>query len=149
MKAHKHVEILLVEDNMSDAELTIRALKKKNLANNLMHLKDGAQALEFIFGEGQFTDRDILDIPKVIFLDLKMPKVNGMEVLTKIRADERTKSIPVVIFTSSKEDPDVHACYRLGANSYIVKPVQFDNFFEAVSGLGIYWLSLNHFPGKD
>jgi two-component system response regulator len=144
----EHVDILLVEDNMSDAELTIRALKKKNRTHNLFHVKDGAEALEYIFGEGKYGARDVLEKPKVIFLDLKMPKVNGMEVLTRIRADERTKSIPVVVLTSSKEDPDVKECYRLGANSYIVKPVEFDNFSEAVSGLGFYWLSLNHFPGK-
>lgn len=142
------VEILLIEDNHSDAELTIRALKKKNLANNLVHLKDGAEALDFIFANGDYSNRDVTNIPKVILLDLKMPKVNGMQVLTKIRADERTKKIPVVVLTSSKEDPDVAECYRLGANSYIVKPVEFDNFLDAVTNLGYYWLLVNLPPRK-
>lgn len=140
------VEVLLIEDNPDDAELTIRALKKKKLANNLVHLKDGAEALDFIFGRGAYSDRDILTSPKVILLDLKMPKVNGIEVLQKIRADERTQKIPVVVLTSSKEDPDVDQCYKLGVNSYIVKPVDFDNFLEAVSNLGLYWLILNEPP---
>lgn len=142
------VEILLVEDNMNDAELTIRALKKKNLANNLVHLKDGAQALDFIFAKGEYAGRDVSNIPKVILLDLKMPKVNGMEVLAQVRADERTKKIPVVVLTSSKEDPDVSECYKLGANSYIVKPVEFDNFHEAVTSLGYYWLLVNVPPRR-
>ncbi len=142
------VEILLVEDNMNDAELTIRALKKKNLANNLVHLKDGAQALDFIFARGEYADRDVSNIPKVILLDLKMPKVNGMEVLAQIRADERTKKVPVVVLTSSKEDPDVAECYKLGANSYIVKPVEFDNFHHAVTSLGYYWLLVNVPPRR-
>ena len=137
------VEILLVEDNMADAELTIRALKKKKLANNLVHLKDGAEAIDFLFAQGAYSDRDPLSTPKVVLLDLKMPKVGGIEVLAKMRADPRTKTIPVVVLTSSKEDPDVKRCYELGANSYIVKPVEFDNFFEAVSQLGFYWLLLN------
>lgn len=146
MNIENSVEILLVEDNMSDAELTIRALKKKNLANNLVHLKDGAQALDFIFAQGLYADRDLLKTPKVILLDIKMPKVNGIEVLARIRSDERTKKIPVVMLTSSKEDPDIDECYRLGVNSYIVKPVEFDNFFKAVSDLGFYWLLLNQTP---
>ena len=137
---------MLVEDNVSDAELTIRALKKKNLANHLIHLKNGAEALDFIFGRGAYSGRDVQENPKVILLDLKMPKVNGLEVLAQIRADERTKKIPVVVLTSSKEDPDIDACYALGVNSYIVKPVEFDNFFEAVSQLGFYWLLLNQVP---
>lgn len=140
------VEILLVEDNISDAELTIRALKKKNLANNLIHLKNGAEALEFLFATGNYSQRDPHKTPKVILLDLKMPKVDGLEVLARIRADERTKKIPVVVLTSSKEDPDIQACYGLGVNSYIVKPVEFDNFFKAVSDLGFYWLLLNQVP---
>jgi two-component system response regulator len=146
MNRHNEIEIVLVEDNASDAELTIRALKKKNLANNLIHLKNGADALDFIFAEGQYAGRDPYKVPKVILLDLKMPKVDGLEVLAKIRADERTKKIPVVVLTSSKEDPDIEACYALGVNSYIVKPVEFDNFFEAVSELGLYWLLLNQVP---
>lgn len=146
MKPENNIEILLVEDNMSDAELTIRALKKKNLANNLIHLKNGPEALDFIFGQGVYAGRDLNNNPKVILLDLKMPKLNGMEVLARIRADERTKKIPVVVLTSSKEDPDVNECYRLGVNSYIVKPVDFDNFSKAVSELGFYWLLLNQPP---
>lgn len=143
------IEILLIEDNMSDAELTIRALRKKNLANRLIHLKDGAEALDFIFCQGEFAHRNITNVPKVILLDLKMPRINGIEVLTKLRSDERTKCIPVVVLTSSKEDPDVEACYKLGANSYIVKPVEFDDFMKAVSELGFYWLLLNHSPKND
>jgi two-component system response regulator len=140
------IEILLVEDNISDAELTIRALRKKNLTNNLIHLKNGAEALDFLFAKGAYADRDPLKIPKVILLDLKMPKVDGLEVLARIRGDEHTKKIPVVVLTSSKEDPDIEACYALGVNSYIVKPVEFDNFFKAVSELGFYWLLLNQVP---
>lgn len=146
MKAENSVEILLVEDNMSDAELTIRALKKRNLANNLIHLKNGAEALDFIFARGTYEHRDFFNTPKIILLDLKMPKVSGIEVLAKIRADERTRKIPVVVLTSSKEDPDVDECYRLGVNSYIVKPVEFDNFSKAVTDLGLYWLLFNHPP---
>lgn len=140
------VDILLVEDNISDAELTIRALRKKNLANHLIHLKNGAEALDFIFARGAYSGRDAHATPKVILLDLKMPKVDGIEVLAQIRANEKTKKIPVVVLTSSKEDPDIAACYALGVNSYIVKPVEFDNFFEAVSQLGFYWLLLNQVP---
>ncbi|MEX1240286.1 MAG: response regulator [Cyclobacteriaceae bacterium] len=149
MTNENQVEILLVEDNMSDAELTIRALKKKNLANNLIHLKNGAEALDFIFGQGAFSARDIYKTPKVILLDLKMPKINGLEVLARIKADERTKKIPVVVLTSSKEDPDINACYALGVNSYIVKPVEFDNFLKADSELGFYWLLLNQVPHQS
>lgn len=140
------VEILLVEDNMYDAELTIRALKKNNLANKLVHLEDGQEALDFIFAEGDYSDRKIEDIPKVILLDLKMPKINGIQVLQRIKSDERTKKIPVIVLTSSKEDPDIQECYRLGANSYVVKPVQFEKFLQAVSELGLYWMLLNQPP---
>ncbi len=143
MNVDEEIEILLVEDNPSDAELTIRALRKKNLANKLIHLKNGAEALDFIFAKGNYTGRDALKVPKVILLDLKMPKVNGLEVLAALRADEKTKRIPVVVLTSSNEDPDIDACYALGVNSYIVKPVDFDNFVKAVSELGFYWLLLN------
>jgi two-component system response regulator len=136
----QNIEILLVEDNPDDADLAIRALKKRNLANHLLHLEDGAAALEFIFSaEG-------LNTPKLILLDLKMPKLNGMQVLHALKSDERTKTIPVVILTSSKEDPDIKECYALGANSYIVKPVEFDKFLDAVSDLGLYWLLLNDPP---
>lgn len=140
------IEILLIEDNMNDAELTIRALKKNNLANKLVHLKDGAEAIDFIFAEGNYSGRKVENTPKVILLDLKMPKVNGIEVLQKIKADERTKKIPVVILTSSKEDPDIQECYHLGVNSYVVKPVQFEEFVKAVSELGLYWMILNQPP---
>lgn len=140
------IEILLIEDNINDAELTIRALKKNNLANKLVHLKDGAEAIDFIFAEGNYSGRKVENIPKVILLDLKMPKVNGIEVLQKIKADERTKKIPVVILTSSKEDPDIQECYHLGVNSYVVKPVQFEEFVKAVSELGLYWMILNQPP---
>ncbi len=138
------IEIVLVEDNPSDAEMTIRALKKSNLANKIIHLRDGAEALEFIFGTGQYEGRNMDLRPKVILLDLKMPKVSGIEVLQKIKADQRTKTIPVVVLTSSKEDPDVRQCYELGVNSYIVKPVGFENFSKSISDLGFYWLALNH-----
>ncbi len=140
------IEILLIEDNMSDAELAIRALKKHNLVNKLIHLKDGAEAIDFIFAEGDFADRNIKNIPKVILLDLQMPKVNGIEVLKKLKSDERFQKIPVVILTSSKEDPDIKTCYALGANSYIVKPVKFDEFLKAVSELGFYWMLMNQPP---
>jgi two-component system, response regulator len=142
---NEEIEIILVEDNMDDAALVIRALKKNNLANKMIHLKDGAEALEYIFGRPD--QNDLLNkAPRVILLDLKMPKVNGMEVLEKVKSDPRTKSIPVVVLTSSAEDPDIKRCYDLGANSYIVKPVEFDNFTRAVSNLGLYWLILNHPP---
>ena len=138
------IEILLVEDNMKDAELAIHSLKKHKLTNKMIHLKDGAEALDFIFCTGQFADRDKNSKPKVILLDLKMPKVGGIDVLKKIKENESTKNIPVVVLTSSKEDPDVRTCYELGVNSYIVKPVDFDNFQKAVLNLGLYWLLLNH-----
>jgi CheY-like chemotaxis protein len=143
----KEIEIILVEDNMDDAALVIRALKKNNLANNLIHLKDGVEALDFVFGTGTFADNGLQDMtPKVMLLDLKMPRINGMEVLQKMKDNPRTKSIPIVILTSSAEDPDVKKCYELGANSYIVKPVEFDNFSKAVSELGLYWLIRNQPP---
>ncbi len=140
------VEILLVEDSMSDAELTIRALKKNNLANKLIHLEDGQEALDFIFSEGNYSKRKIENTPKLIILDLKMPKINGIQVLQKIKSDERTKKIPVIVLTSSKEDPDIQECYRLGVNSYVVKPVKFEKFLDAVSELGLYWILLNQPP---
>jgi two-component system response regulator len=143
---YNNVEILLVEDNMSDAELTIRALKKNNLVNKLVHLEDGQEALDFIFAEGNYSQRKIEDTPKLILLDLKMPKINGIQVLEKIKSDERTKKIPVIVLTSSKEDPDIQACYLLGVNSYVVKPVQFEKFLDTVSHLGLYWLIINQPP---
>ncbi len=140
---NEEIEILIVEDNPGDAELTIRALHKNNLANKLVHLTDGAEALDFLFGTGQFSNRNLNNSPKVILLDLKMPKVGGLEVLQKIKSDPRTKTIPVVILTSSAEDPDVKRSYELGANSYIVKPVEFHDFSKTVSDLGLYWMVLN------
>ncbi len=141
------VELLLVEDNINDAELTIRELKKHHLANNLFHVKDGAEALDFLFAKGKYTgSRNVNHIPKVVLLDIQMPKVNGIEVLEQIKADERTRSTPVVMLTSSKEDPDIQKCYALGANSYIVKPVNFERFAEAIKNLGFFWLLLNQPP---
>lgn len=142
------IDILLVEDNSSDAEMTIDALKKSGLANKLLHVKDGAAALDFIFAEGEYSGRNTEHKPKVILLDLKMPKVNGIEVLQRIRADESTKSIPIVMLTSSKEDPDIKTCYDLGVNSYVVKPLEFDEFQKAISELGLYWLIVNQRPQK-
>ncbi len=143
---NKDIQILLVEDNKSDAMLAIRALKKHNLANNLIHLIDGAQALDFIFGKGEFLGRDVANKPKVIFLDIKMPKLSGLEVLKVIKADERTKTIPVVMMTSSNEEVDLVESYQLGANSYVVKPVGFDNFSKTIVELGFYWQVTNNQP---
>jgi len=140
------IEILLVEDNPTDIELTLRALKKRNLANKVHVVKDGAEALEFIFGTGTYAERDINRIPKVILLDLKLPKVDGLEVLRIVKSDERTKIIPVVVLTSSKEESDLVESYRLGANSYITKPVDFDKFAQTVSEMGLYWLLVNQPP---
>lgn len=134
------VEILLVEDNPDDAELTIRALRKSNLANNLLHLQDGEEALNYLFSE------NTTNIPKLILLDLKMPKVDGIEVLKILKNDDKKKIIPVVVLTSSKEEQDVIKSYQLGVNSYIVKPVEFDKFMNAVAEVGLYWLLLNHAP---
>ena len=134
------VEILLIEDNPDDAGLTIRALKKYNLANNLLHLQDGEEAINFIFSQ------KLTGMPKVILLDLKMPKVDGIEVLRKIKADDEKKIIPVVVLTSSKEDKDIVESYKLGVNAYIVKPVDFDKFVKAISEIGFFWLLLNQPP---
>ncbi|MEP6949149.1 MAG: response regulator [Ginsengibacter sp.] len=143
---NSQVEILLVEDDMDDAEMTIHAMQKYNLANKLTHMVDGEEALDFLFGTGKFIGRDTSLKPRLILLDLKMPKVDGMEVLERVKSNDATKKIPVVILTSSKEDPDVSRCYELGANGYIVKPVEFDGFIKAVSELGMYWMLLNHAP---
>ncbi len=142
----QEIDVLLVEDNASDAEMTIRALRKYKLGQRLLHVKDGTEALDFLFAEGPYTGRKIGVTPKVILLDLKMRKVHGKEVLIKIKSDERTSKIPVVILTSSKEDPDIKECYALGANSYVVKPVDFDDFDKAISDLGLFWLAINEPP---
>lgn len=139
----QEVEILLVEDNMSDAELTIRALNKAKIANSILHLKDGAEALDYLFAKGVYAERDLTKLPKVILLDIKMPKVDGIEVLRQLKANEHTKIIPVVIMTSSSEEKDIVSSYQLGVNSYVVKPVGFEGFAKAVAELGLYWMLLN------
>jgi CheY-like chemotaxis protein len=146
MNEHNAVEILLVEDNLQDLELTQRALQKANLANSIHIARDGAEALEFIFCEGAHAARKIEDGPKLVLLDLKLPKFDGLEVLRRIKSDLRTKTIPVVILTSSKEQKDVIESYQLGVNSYIVKPVNFERFAAAVQEVGMYWLLLNQPP---
>jgi len=143
------VEILLVEDNPTDAELAILALKERGLANHLVWVKDGAEALDFLFATGAYANRSVENTPKVVLLDLRLPKVDGLEVLRRIKADDRTKDIPVAVVTSSKEDRDVIASYKLGVNSYISKPVDFDEFTKVVSELGYYWLLINRPPVKD
>jgi len=140
------VEVLLVEDNPRDAELTLRALKKRNLANHVVHVKDGQEALDWLFAIGQYTGRDVTQRPKVMLLDLKLPKVDGLEVLRAVRADERTRFLPVVVVTSSREEQDLIAGYQLGVNSYIVKPVDFENFSAALAETGHYWLVVNEMP---
>lgn len=140
------VEILLVEDNPNDVELALHALKKKNIANRIEVVRDGAEALEFIFATGAYADRQNAENPRVILLDLKLPKVDGLEVLRQIKADLRTRAIPVVVLTSSREDRDIVESYNLGVNSYIVKPVDFEQFTESVRQLGMYWLLLNQPP---
>ncbi len=137
------IEILLVEDSVSDAKLTIRALQKNHLSNNIVHVQDGAEALEFLFARGEYSQRNISKPPKMILLDLNMPKVGGLDVLREIKGDERTRRIPVIVMTSSKEDSDIIASYDLGVNSYVVKPIDFVNFSKAVIELGMYWLLVN------
>jgi two-component system, response regulator len=139
--------ILLVEDSPDDVELTEMALKQQGIANDLVVARDGQEALDWLFGEGRYDGRDTLDRPTVILLDLRLPRIDGIEVLRRIRADERTRLLPVVVLTSSKEENDMVRSYELGANSYIQKPVDFEQFSKAVRELGLYWLLLNEFPG--
>ena len=146
MEELKEVEILLVEDNPNDIELTLRSLSKYNLANKIYVVKDGAEALEYIFATGAYAGKAMNGNPKVVLLDLKLPKVDGLEVLRRIKADERTKTIPVVVLTSSTEERDIVESYELGVNSYIVKPVEFNKLLNAVSEIGLYWMLLNKQP---
>jgi Response regulator containing a CheY-like receiver domain and a GGDEF domain len=146
MDAMNPVEILLVEDNPADVELTLRALKKRNLANQVHVVTDGAQALDFLFASGAFVGKNKQPMPKVVFLDLKLPKVDGYEILRRMKSDPRTRLIPVVVLTSSKEESDIAKTYENGANSYVVKPLDFEKFVEAVSELGLYWVLLNQAP---
>lgn len=143
---YQDIDVLIVEDSASDAEMTIRALKKNNFANHLFHARDGAEALEFLFAEGEYAGRNPANNIKLILLDLKMPRLNGKEVLAKIKVDERTRRIPVVMLTSSKEDPDIQACYDLGANGYVVKPVEFAAFQKTITQIGFFWLMVNEPP---
>jgi len=138
--------ILLVEDNPDDEMLTIRAFRKNNITNEVIVARDGVEALDYLFGAGKYAGRDTTDLPQVVLLDLKLPKMDGLEVLRRIRADERTHYLPVVILTSSKEDQDLISGYRLGANSYVRKPVNFEEFIQAALQLGLYWLLLNEPP---
>ena len=146
MGIDESIEILLVEDNTADVELTLRALKKNNIANKVLVATDGAQALDYVFCTGAYKDRNMKSPPKLILLDLKLPRVNGLEVLRKIKSDERTKVIPVVVLTSSDQEKDVTESYGLGVNSYIVKPVDFDKLIKVVADLGLYWLLTNTPP---
>jgi CheY-like chemotaxis protein len=138
--------ILLVEDNLDDVELTIHAFKKNNIRNEVIVMGDGAEALDFLFGQGKYADRDLSIMPTIILLDIKLPKIDGLEVLRRLRANELTQYIPVVILTSSKEEQDIINGYRFGVNSYVRKPVNFNQFAEAVNSLGLYWLLLNEAP---
>jgi CheY-like chemotaxis protein len=142
----KEVTILLVEDNPTDAELCIRSLKKHNLTNDLVWVKDGAEALDFLFARGSFSSRSPNHVPKVVMLDLRLPKVDGLEVLRQVKADDQLKDIPIVVLTSSKEDRDVAESYQLGANSFVSKPVEFDAFADTVAKLGMYWVLVNKPP---
>jgi len=146
MNVELPLEILLVEDNQNDVELALHALKKHKLANHIEVVRDGAEALDFVFARGAYGHRDINQTPRVVLLDLKLPKVDGLEVLRQIKADPRTRKIPVVVLTSSREERDVMESYNLGVNSYILKPVDFQQFTEAVRTIGLYWLLLNEPP---
>jgi len=140
------VEILLVEDNPTDAELALRALRGKGLRNNFVVVRDGQEALDFLFAEGEYTNRNVSDAPQLVLLDLRLPKIDGIEVLRRVKSDPRTKVIPVVVLTSSRQEPDIGRCYEVGANSYIVKPVDFEKLAHAVSEVGLYWVLLNESP---
>ena len=142
----KACDILIVEDNPTDAELTLRALGRISLANRVTVVEDGEEALEYLFGTGRHTDRPDAGTPRVVLLDLKLPKLSGLEALARIRGDERTRQLPVVVVTSSRQDPDIREAYRLGANSYVVKPVEFDAFVEAMAQVGMYWMLINEPP---
>jgi len=144
----QQITILLAEDNPRDAEMTLRSLRKHNIANSVHWVKDGVEALEFMFCEGAYAHRDIGQTPRLVLLDIKMPKVDGIEVLRRLKADPRTATTPVVIMTSSSEERDVLETYRLGVNSYIVKPVQFEAFLDIVAKIGLYWLLTNRVPGQ-
>ena len=146
MNAVNEPEILLVEDNPNDAELALRALQKRHLANKVFHVKDGQEALDFLFGTGPYAGRDTSRHPKLMLLDLKLPKLDGLEVLRAIKANQRTKNIPVVVLTSSSQQRDIVESYHLGVNSYVVKPMEFDSFSAAVADLGCYWVLLNQSP---
>lgn len=141
------VEVLLVEDTPEDAELTIRTLKHHGLANNMVWVKDGVAALDFLFGTGAYAGRDKVSVPRVILLDLHLPKLSGLEVLRRLKADPLTQQIPVVVLTSSTEDSDMRTCYGLGVNSFVSKPVEFEAFMKVVGKLGFYWLLVNKLPG--
>ena len=143
MKHKEAAELLIVEDNPNDLELTLRVLRKGKVARTIQIVKDGAEALDYLFGRGQFA-KDIPALPKVIFLDMKLPKVDGLEVLRQIKTHDRTRAIPVIMLTSSQQEQDVTESYRLGVNSYIVKPVDYSKFADSIVQLGTYWLSLNH-----
>jgi two-component system, response regulator len=143
----QQVEILLVEDNPEDAEMTMRALRKRNLANHLHWVKDGEEALEYLFCTGRYAERELRSPPRLVLLDIKMPKVDGIEVLRRVKSSE-LKQVPVVVMTSSNEERDVLESYRLGVNSYIVKPVQFEDFMDTVAKIGLYWVLSNRVPAK-
>jgi len=140
------IDILLVEDNPADEELTVKALKKNNLANKLVIVRDGVEALDFLFAGGNYSKRNISNRPKLILLDLKLPKIDGLEVLKKIKSDDRMRAIPVVVLTSSNQEKDIVESYKLGVNSYLVKPIDFDNFTKSIAEIGLYWVLLNKPP---
>ncbi len=146
MQNLNEIEILIVEDNQNDAEMALRALKQNKLTNKVLVLEDGEEALDFVFARGKFTGRNKDAHPKIILLDLKLPKIDGLEVLREIKSNEETKIIPVIVLTSSKEEKDIVESYRLGVNSYIIKPVDFDKFVDAIRDIGLYWLLLNQHP---